>query len=95
MHARVASFEGGDLERIRQFGEQQRSSGGGPEGMRRVMLLHDHDQNRRLFITFFDSPEAMEASEPYFESMGDEIPEDVRGMRTSVAHYEVIFDDTP
>jgi hypothetical protein len=95
MYARVASFEGGDLERVRQFSDQQRSSGQAPEGLRRVLLLHDHDQNRRLFITFFDSPEAIQAAEARFEAMGDEIGEDVRGKRTSVATYEVIFDDTP
>jgi len=33
-----------------------------------------------------------EASEARFEQMGDEIPESIRGRRTSVDHDEVVFD---
>ena len=47
-----------------------------------------------MFITFFDSQEAVEAAEASFESMGDEIPEEVRGNRVSVAVYEVLFDQS-
>jgi hypothetical protein len=97
MYARVASFEGGDLERLREFTEEQRAKGadGLPDGVRRVQLLQDGDANRRLFIVYFDSREQAEAAEEHFDRMGDDIDESVRGKRTSVARYEVIFDDTP
>lgn len=35
--------------------------------------------------------EALTAAGARFESMGDEVPEDVRGQRTPVDVYEVIF----
>ena len=47
-----------------------------------------------MFVTFFDSEEAVAAAEARFESMGDEIPADVRGNRVSVDVYEVLFDQT-
>lgn len=76
--------------------EERRASGstGLPEGVRRALVLADREQNRRLFVTFFDSREAIEAAERRFDEMGDEIPEAVRGRRTSVDVYEVVFDET-
>jgi hypothetical protein len=35
--------------------------------------------------------EAIEAAEPIFEQMGDEIPEDARGRRVSKDYYEVVL----
>jgi hypothetical protein len=95
MYARVASFEGGDLDRLQELTEARRASGEFtlPDGVKRTLVLADRDGNRRQFITFFDSKEALDASEQRFEAMGDEIPEDVRGRRTSVAAYEVVFDE--
>jgi hypothetical protein len=97
MFARVASFEGGDTERLRELNRERMEGGtmGLPEGIRRAMVLNDEAGGRRLFITFFDSPEAVAAAEERFSSMGDEIPEDVRGRRTSVDVYEVVFDQQP
>ena len=94
MYARVAAFEGGDNERLMQLNEERMGSGemNPPEGIKRVMLLNDEANGTRLFISFFDSREALAAAEARFESMGDEIPEDVRGLRTSVAVYEVALD---
>jgi hypothetical protein len=94
MYARVAAFEGGDNERLMQLNEERMASGqmNPPEGIKRVMLLNDVEDGTRLFITFFDSREALAAAEARFDSMGDEIPEDVRGRRTSVTVYEVAFD---
>ena len=95
MHARVASFEGGDLERLREMNEERRASGttGFPEGVTRALVLVDREGNRRLFVTFFESREAIDAAEQHFEAMGEEIPEDVRGRRTSVDVYEVVLDE--
>ena len=94
MYARIATFEGGDTERLRQMNEERMSSGtmDAPQGMKRVLLLADDKGSRRLFVSFFDSREEIEAAEQRFESMGDEIPEDIRGRRTSVDVYEVVFE---
>ena len=97
VYARIASFEGGDNERLRQMNEERMASGtmNLPEGMQRAMVLNDDASGRRLFVTFFDSRQAIEAAEQRFESMGDEIPEDVRGRRVAVDVYEVVWDGTP
>ena len=55
------------------------------------MVLQDHASGRRLFVTFFDSREAVDAAQERFEAMGDEIPEDIRGRRTSLDVYEVVW----
>jgi hypothetical protein len=96
MSARVASFEGGNQQELQRMNEDRMQSGDmkPPEGMNRVLLLADADGKRRLFMAFFDSREAMEAGEQRFESMGDEVPEDVRGKRTGVDYYEVVTDQS-
>ncbi len=93
MFARIATFEGGNADELRRMGEERMADGesGMPEGVSRAMMLQG---DRRLFVTFFDSREAMQAAEQRFEEMGDEIPEDVRGRRVSVDTYEVVMDDT-
>ena len=97
MYARLAAFEGGDTTKLRELNEERMSSGtmGLPEGMTRAVLLSTPAGDRRLFITFFDTKEALEASEKRFEEMGDEIPEDVRGQRIAVEVYDVVFDQAP
>lgn len=93
MFARVASFEGGDVERLRQLNEERMKDGTMelPEGLKSAMVLQDHAGGRRLFVTFFDSREAVDAAQQRFDAMGDEIPEDIRGRRTSVDVYEVVW----
>ena len=93
MYARVATFEGGDAQHIREMNENTDSRPELPDGVRRVMMLDDAQAGRRLFIAFFDSREALDAAESRFESMGDEVPEDVRGRRLSVAVYDVVADE--
>jgi hypothetical protein len=94
MYARIATFEGGDDDRLRQINEERMNAGTmpTPEGMKRAVVLSDKQAGRRLFISFFDSAEAIKAAEEQFDKMGDEIPEDVRGRRTSVEVYEVVFE---
>jgi hypothetical protein len=91
MYARIATFEGGDTEKLREMNEERMSSGQMqmPDGMSGGMAMAG-DKNR-LFITYFDSKEAVDAAEAQFEKMGDDIPEDVRGRRTSVDVYEVVW----
>jgi hypothetical protein len=93
MHARIASFEGGNTEELRRLNEERMSSGTMemPAGITGAMALVDPDSNRRLFITFFETPEQIEAAEEQFDKMGDEIPEDIRGRRTSVDVYKVVW----
>ena len=93
MHARVAAFENIDtsivddlLGRVRQNIEANRL----PDAQGGLMLL-DRDQRKSLGITFFESEEKIRAAEPEFERMGDEIPEEQRGRRTSVDIYEVVI----
>jgi hypothetical protein len=94
MYVRIASFEGGDAERLRQMNEERMGSGelNPPAGIKRILLLNDAENNRRLFATFFDSREDVAAAEQRFEAMGDEVPEEIRGRRTSVDVYEVVID---
>ena len=92
MYARVATFEGGDVDELRRLNEERMAEGtaGIPDGVTRAMVLQGE---RRLFVTFFDSKESLEAAEARFEAMGDEIPEAVRGKRVGVDTYEVVFDE--
>jgi len=95
MWVRVATFEGGDTEKLRKLSEQRMASGEmtPPEGMNHVLLLADPDKNRRLFATFFDSRDEIAAAESEFEKMGDELSEDIRGRRTGVEYQEVVIFD--
>jgi len=87
MWARVASFEDVDVERMRA--ETNRPPEQMPEGLRGAFGLVDAEGKRQLFVTLFETREAIEAAEPTFEQMGDEIPESVRGRRVSKDYYEV------
>jgi hypothetical protein len=94
VYARIATFQGGDDERLRQMNEEAMNSGTmkTPEGMKSAMVLKGKDKDQRLFISFFDSADEIKAAEQTFEQMGDEIPEDIRGRRTSVDVYEVVWE---
>ena len=93
MFARIASFQGGDVDRLRELNDQRMSEGtaGLPEGLKSAMVLQDAANDRRLFVTFFDSREAVDAAEQRFEEMGDEVPEEIRGRRTAVDVFEVVW----
>ena len=91
MWARIATFEGGDDERMRQMNEERGGMPDMPPGMTGAMVMRAREGNRRLFVAWFDSAEAIDAAEAHFDSMGDEIPEDVRGKRVSVDAYEVVM----
>jgi hypothetical protein len=95
MWVRVATFEGGDTEKLKKLNEERMSSGEmtPPEGMSSVLLLADKDTNKRKFFAFFDSRDSIDAAEAGFDQMGNTIPEDIRGKRTSVHYYEVVIFD--
>lgn len=89
MWARIATFEGTDVEAMRR--EAARPSENMPAGLRGAFGLADAETGRQLFITLFDTREAIEAAESSFEAMGDEIPEAVRGRRVGKDYYEVLL----
>jgi hypothetical protein len=92
--ARVASFSGGSTEKLRQLSEEAMSAGtmDVPAGVTKAMVLSNEAGDRRLFLTFFDDRASLDAAEEQFDRMGDDIPEDVRGRRTAVDVYEVVFE---
>jgi hypothetical protein len=95
MWVRVATFEGGDTEKLDKILGERMSSGEmmPPEGMNSVLILDDKDAKKRKFLAFFDSREALEAAETAFDQQGDNIPEELRGKRTSVHYYDVAVYD--
>ena len=95
MWVRVATFEGGDTEQLDKLTNERMSSGEmtPPDGMTSVLVLDDRDAKKRKFLAFFDSRDALEAAEAGFEQMGETIPEEIRGKRTSVHSYDVVIYD--
>jgi len=95
MWVRVATFEGGDTKKLTKITDERMSSGEmtPPAGMNGVLSLADEDANKRKFISFFDSRDSIDAAEAGFDKMGDTIPEEIRGKRTSVHYYEVVIFD--
>jgi hypothetical protein len=95
MWVRVATFEGGDTEKLDKLMDERMSSGEmtPPEGMSSVLILDDQQARKRKFLAFFDSRDALEAAEAGFDRQGDTIPEEIRGKRTSVHHYDVVIYD--
>jgi hypothetical protein len=95
MWVRVATFEGGDAERLDKLIDERMSSGEmpPPEGMQAVLVLDDKDAKKRKLLAFFDSHDALDAAEAGFDRQGDTIPEEIRGKRTSVHYYEVVVYD--
>ena len=93
MWVRVATFEGGDTGKVDKLMDERMASGEmtPPEGMSSVLILDDKDSRKRKFFAFFDSRDALEAAEETFDRQGDTIPEEIRGKRTSVHHYEVVI----
>jgi hypothetical protein len=95
MWVRVATFEGGDTEKLDKLMGERMESGEmpPPEGMSSVLILDDKDAKKRKFLAFFESRDAIEAAESGFDRQGDTIPEEIRGRRTSVHYYDVMIYD--
>jgi hypothetical protein len=92
MHARVATFEGGDPESVRRMLAEisSQSQSGPPEGVPAVGLLalHQPDQGKVLAITLFDTEEDLDQGDAALSSMDPPVPGGM-GRRTSVERYEV------
>src|SRR5262249_43918548 len=95
MWVRVATFEGGDTEKLKKLMDERMASGRmrQPAGMSSALVLDDAGVKKRKFFAFFDDRNALEAAEAGFDQMGDTIPEEVRGKRTTVHYYEVVIYD--
>lgn len=95
MWVRVATFDGGDTEKLDKLMQERMSSGEMtmPEGLSSVLILDDKGAKKRKFLAFLESREALEAAESGFDQQGDTIPEAIRGKRTSVHYYEVVIYD--
>ena len=95
MWVRVATFEGGDTEKLDKLMDERMSSGEmtPPEGMSSVLVLDDKDAKKRKFLAFFESRDTLEAAEAGFDKQGDTIPEEIRGKRTTVHYYDVVIYD--
>jgi hypothetical protein len=95
MWVRVATFEGGDTEKLDKLMDERMSSGEmtPPEGMSSILVLDDRDAKKRKFLAFFDGRDSLEAAEAGFDRQGDTIPEEIRGKRTSVHYYDVVIYD--
>ena len=100
MHARVAAFENprfDDPSLVDDLSKRARESAPRwQESLRSALghlMLVDRENKRSLGITFFPSESEIRESEPVFERMGDEIPEEQRGRRTSVNVYEVAISE--
>ena len=95
MWVRVATFEGGDTEKLDKLVSERMSSGEmtPAEGMGSVLILDDKEARKRKFLAFFESRDQVEAAEPGFDRQGEAIPEEIRGKRTSVHYYDVVVYD--
>jgi hypothetical protein len=100
MHARVAAFENprfDDPSLVDELSKRARESAPQWQDALRSALGHlllvDRENKRSLGITFFPDESAIREAAPVFERMGDEIPEEQRGRRTSVDSYEVVINE--
>lgn len=94
MFVRVAKFEGGDMERLKEERPRMTESEK-PAGMLGHLVIADEAASRRMFITFFDTRESAEDADRFFDSMGDKIPEEIRGKRVSHGIYEAVDANLP
>ena len=92
MHARVATWEGGDPDQTRASIDQikERAASGPPEGVPAVglLLLLSDDGSKVLSISLFDNEDDLRQGHATLNSM-DPPTQDGMGRRTSVELYEV------
>ncbi len=92
MQARVATFEGGDPDKVRRMVEEikQRAASGPPEGVPATafLMLHRAEEGKVLAITLFDTDEALQQGDATLNAMDPPEP-GAMGRRRSVEVYEV------
>jgi hypothetical protein len=101
MFARIATFEGVDIEAAESVMEEARvriePMMKGIAGSRGYMQLVDRENGKSVTIAFFDSAESMNEAERVFDEdmpkqLGDLFGE-WAGRRTSVQRYEIVEDE--
>jgi hypothetical protein len=99
MYARIAFFEDHDPSQIdelmRRLEERSRHHQEVLPESRAFLGLVDRERGKSIGITFFDSREAMEASETALAQFPQTYPESVKGRRVAVEVYEVGVADRP
>jgi hypothetical protein len=92
MRARVATFEGGDPDQVREMVDEikSRSESGPPEGVPAVgfLLLHNPDEGKVVAIGLFETEEDLQAGDATLNSMDPPV-EGGMGNRSSVEHFDV------
>jgi hypothetical protein len=92
MHARVATFEGGDPAQVRRMVEEinDRSESGPPEGVPAVglLVLHQPEEGKVLAISLFETEEDLQQGHATLSSMDPPVSGGM-GRRASVEMYEV------
>jgi hypothetical protein len=92
MHARVATFEGGDPEQVGQMVQEidRRSESGPPEGVPAagLLVLHRPDEGKVLAITLFKTEEDLQQGHATLNSMSPPVQGGM-GERASVEMFEV------
>jgi hypothetical protein len=87
MHARVATFEGGEPEQIRRTVEEikRRAESGPPEGVPAVglLLLHHAEDGKVLNVSLFETEDDLRQGDETLNAMDPPVP------GTSVEIYEV------
>ncbi|MEA2375916.1 MAG: hypothetical protein QOD53_2379 [Thermoleophilaceae bacterium] len=90
MHARVATFEGGQPDQVRQTVADinQQAASGPPEGVPAVgfLMLHN-DDGKVLAISLFETEDDLRKGDETLNSMSP--PGDGMGQRSSLEVYEV------
>ncbi len=94
MYARIARFEGGEADAIRQNAQDigSRAESGPPEGVpaKGFLLLIDPDNGRGLGISLFETEEDLRKGDEVLNAMSP--PGEGMGRRASVETYEVAVD---
>jgi hypothetical protein len=92
MHARVATFEGGDPEQVRRMVEEidRQSESGPPEGVPAVglLVLHKPNEGKVLAISLFETEEDLRKGDATLNSMDPPVPGGM-GQRAPVEMFEV------
>jgi hypothetical protein len=92
MHARVATFEGGDPAQVKETLERikQDAQSGPPEGVPAVgfLMLHKADEGKVLAISLYENEADLQQGDATLNSMDPATPGGM-GKRGSVEMYEV------
>jgi hypothetical protein len=99
MYARVAFFEDHDPgqidELLRRLDERSRQHAEVLPESRAFLAFVDREAGKSIGITFFETHEAIEASEEALAAFPRTYPESLQGRRVAVEVYEVGVADRP